>query len=118
METSEKNMKIRCLVVSAAMVGWLFTPNHIKDLGSRVTDASALKYHKAAVVIKPYVAEVPPEADVVVRDPEAHGIERVFGCKHLAPENPHNRRWNAVADGKEFAPTTTRTKITTIVKLP
>lgn len=100
------------------MVGWLFTPNHIKDLGSRVTDASALKYHKAAVVIKPYVAEVPPETDVVVRDPEAHGIERVFGCKHLAPENPHNRRWNAVADGKEFAPTTIRTKITTIGTLP
>ena len=70
------------------------------------------------MVIKPYVAEVPPEAGVVVRDPEAHGIERVFGCKHLAPKNPHNRRWNAVADGKEFAPTTTRTKITTIVKLP
>lgn len=38
--------------------------------------------------------------------------------EHLAPENPHNRRWNAVADGTELAPTTTGTRITTIGKLP
>ena len=52
------------------------------------------------------------------RNPEAPGIERIVGRDYLAPENPHIQRWNAVADGKEFAPTTTRTKITTIVKLP
>ena len=81
----------------------MFTPNHFKDLGSRDTDASALQYHKAAVAIKPYVAEVLLEVGVVVCYPEAHGVERVFGCKHLAPENPHIRRWNAVADGTVFA---------------
>ena len=64
MEMSEKNLKTRWLVVSAAMVG------------------------------------------VAVHS------------EHLVPENPHNRRWKAVADGKEFAPTTTRTRITTIGKLP
>ena len=45
-------------------------------------------------------------------------IERIIGLEHLDPKNPHNLRWNAVADGKEFAPTTTRTKMTTIGKLP
>lgn len=52
------------------------------------------------------------------RNPEAPGIERIVGRDYLAPENPHIQRWNAVADGKEFAPTTTRTRITTIGKLP
>ena len=64
MEMSEKNLKTRWLVVSAAMVG--------------------------------------------------EGVH----SEDLAPENPHNWRWKAVADGKEFAPTTTGTKRTTIVKLP
>ena len=45
-------------------------------------------------------------------------IERIIGLEHLAPENPHIRRWNAVADSTEFAPTTTGTKITTIGMLP
>ena len=45
-------------------------------------------------------------------------IERIIGLEHPDPKNPHNRRWKAVADGKEFAPTTTGTKRTTIVKLP
>ena len=64
METSEKNLKTRWLVVSAAMVGV--------------------------------------------------GVH----SEHLAPENPHIRHWNAVADGTEFAPTTTGTRIITIGKLP
>ena len=64
------------------------------------------------------IGQVVRNVNQMERNPEAPGIERIVGRDYLAPENPHIQRWNAVADGKEFAPTTTRTRITTIVKLP
>lgn len=64
------------------------------------------------------IGQVVRNVNQMERNPEAPGIERIVGRDYLAPENPHIQRWNAVADGKEFAPTTTKTKMTTIVKLP
>ena len=64
------------------------------------------------------IGQVARNINQMERNPEAPGIERIVGRDYLAPENPHIQRWNAVADGKEFAPTTTRTRITTIGKLP
>ena len=64
------------------------------------------------------IGQVVGNVNQMERNPEAPGIERIVGRDYLAPENPHIQRWNAVADGKEFAPTTTRTRITTIGKLP
>lgn len=63
------------------------------------------------------IGQVVRNVNQMERNPEAPGIERIVGRDYLAPENPHIQRWNAVADGKEFAPTTTRTRITTIGKL-
>ena len=64
------------------------------------------------------IGQVVRNVNQMERNPEAPGIERIVGRDYLAPENPHIQRWNAVADGKEFVPTTTRTRITTIGKLP
>ena len=64
------------------------------------------------------IGQVVRNVNQMERNQEAPGIERIVGRDYLAPENPHIQRWNAVADGKEFAPTTTRTRITTIGKLP
>ena len=64
------------------------------------------------------IGQVVRNVNQMERNPEAPGIERIVGRDYLAPENPHIQRWNAVADGKEFAPTTTRTRITTIGNLP
>ena len=64
------------------------------------------------------IGQVVRNVNQMERNPETPGIERIVGRDYLAPENPHIQRWNAVADGKEFAPTTTRTRITTIGKLP
>ena len=64
------------------------------------------------------IGQVVRNVNQMERNPEAPGIERIVGRDYLAPENPHIQRWNAVADGKEFAPTTTRIKMTTIVKMP
>ena len=64
------------------------------------------------------IGQVVRNVNQMERNPEAPGIERIVGRDYLAPENPHIQRWNAVADGKEFAPTTTRTRINTIGKLP
>ena len=64
------------------------------------------------------IGQVVRNVNQMERNPEAPGIERIVGRDYLAPENPHIQRWNAVADGKEFAPTTTTTRITTIGKLP
>lgn len=64
------------------------------------------------------IGQVVRNVNQMERNPEAPGIERIVGRDYLAPENPPIQRWNAVADGKEFAPTTTRTRITTIGKLP
>lgn len=46
--------------------------------------------------------EVVKNANLVERDPEANGIERIVGLEHIDPENLHVRRWNSVADGTSF----------------
>ncbi len=46
--------------------------------------------------------EVVKNANLVERDPEANGIERIVGLEHIDPENLHIRRWNSVADGTSF----------------
>jgi type I restriction enzyme S subunit len=46
--------------------------------------------------------EVVKNANLVERDPEANGVERIVGLEHIAPENLHIRRWNSVADGTSF----------------
>ena len=53
METSKKNIESK--VVSRIYGhgrGWVFTPNHFKDLGSRDAVASALKRHKQSGLIR------------------------------------------------------------------
>ena len=58
--------------------GWVFTPNHFKDLGSRNAIASALKRHKKSGIIRrlarglydyplrhPILGEVAPSADAI-----------------------------------------------------
>lgn len=60
--------------------GWVFTPNHFKDLGSRNAIASALKRHKKAGTIRqlarglydypvkhPVLGTVAPSADAIAR---------------------------------------------------
>ena len=46
--------------------------------------------------------EVVKNANLVERDPETNGIERIVGLEHIDPENLHIRRWNSVADGTSF----------------
>ncbi|WKT60570.1 restriction endonuclease subunit S [Microbulbifer thermotolerans] len=46
--------------------------------------------------------EVVKNANLVERDPEINGIERVVGLEHIDPENLHVRRWNSVSDGTSF----------------
>ena len=46
--------------------------------------------------------EVVKNANLVERDPEANGVERIVGLEHIDPENLHIRRWNSVADGTSF----------------
>lgn len=46
--------------------------------------------------------EVVKNANLVERDPEANGIERIVGLEHLDPENLHIRRWNSIEDGTSF----------------
>ena len=46
--------------------------------------------------------EVVKNANLVEREPEANGIERIVGLEHIDPENLHIRRWNSVADGTSF----------------
>jgi len=47
--------------------------------------------------------EVVNNANLVERDPEANGVERIVGLEHIDPENLHIRRWNSVADGTSFS---------------
>jgi len=47
--------------------------------------------------------EVVKNANLVERDPEANGVERIVGLEHIDPENLHIRRWNSVADGTSFS---------------
>ena len=46
--------------------------------------------------------EVVKNANLVERDPETHGVERVVGLEHLDPENLHIRRWDPVSEGTSF----------------
>jgi len=46
--------------------------------------------------------EVVKNANLVEREPEANGVERIVGLEHIDPENLHVRRWNSVADGTSF----------------
>ena len=46
--------------------------------------------------------EVVNNANLVERDPEANGVEKIVGLKHIDPENLHIRRWNSVANGTSF----------------
>ena len=46
--------------------------------------------------------EVVKNANLVERDPQANGIERIVGLEHIDPENLHIRRWNSVTDGTSF----------------
>lgn len=46
--------------------------------------------------------EVVKNANLVERDPDANGIERIVGLEHIEPENLHIRRWNPVEEGSSF----------------
>lgn len=46
--------------------------------------------------------EVVKNANLVERNPEGNGVERIVGLEHIDPENLHIRRWNSVADGTSF----------------
>jgi type I restriction enzyme S subunit len=47
--------------------------------------------------------DVVKNANLVERDPEAAGIERIVGLEHLDPENLHIRRWNTPENGTSFS---------------
>ncbi len=46
--------------------------------------------------------EIVKNANLVERDPEVNGIERIVGLEHIDPENLHIRRWNSISDGTSF----------------
>ncbi len=46
--------------------------------------------------------EVVKNANLVERDPEANGIERIVGLEHIDPENLHILRWNSAEDSTSF----------------
>ncbi|MFH2131875.1 MAG: restriction endonuclease subunit S, partial [bacterium] len=46
--------------------------------------------------------DVVKNANLVERDPQANGIERIVGLEHLDPENLHIRRWNLPENGTSF----------------
>lgn len=46
--------------------------------------------------------EVVKNANLVERDPETNGVEKIVGLEHIDPENLHIRRWNSVAVGTSF----------------
>ena len=46
--------------------------------------------------------DVVKNANLVERDSESKGIERIVGLEHIDPDNLHIRRWNPVADGTSF----------------
>jgi len=47
--------------------------------------------------------DVVKNANLVERDLEAAGIERIVGLEHLDPENLHIRRWNFPENGTSFS---------------
>ncbi len=46
--------------------------------------------------------DVVQNANLVERDPEANGVEKIVGLEHIDPENLHIRRWNSIEDGTSF----------------
>ncbi|MDD4073068.1 MAG: restriction endonuclease subunit S [Desulfobacterales bacterium] len=46
--------------------------------------------------------EVVKNANLVERDPEGNGVERIVGLEHIDPGNLHIRRWNSPEDGTSF----------------
>lgn len=46
--------------------------------------------------------DVVKNANIVERDPERAGIERIVGLEHIEPENLHIRRWNGLEGGTSF----------------
>lgn len=46
--------------------------------------------------------DVVNNVNLVERDPEANGVDRIVGLEHLDPESLHIRRWNAFEDGTSF----------------
>lgn len=46
--------------------------------------------------------EVVKNANLVERDPEANGVEKIVGLEHIDPENLHILRWNSIEDGTSF----------------
>ena len=46
--------------------------------------------------------EVVKNVNLVDRDPETTGIERIVGLDHIDPDNLHIRRWNSIEEGTSF----------------
>lgn len=46
--------------------------------------------------------EVVKNANLVEREAEANGVEKIVGLEHIDPENLHIRRWNSDVDGSSF----------------
>lgn len=59
------------------------------------------KHKKSWPVVK--FGEVVKNANLVERDLEAVGIERIVGFEHIDPENLHVRRWNTPGNGTSFS---------------
>lgn len=47
--------------------------------------------------------DVVKNANLVERDPEGNGVERIVGLEHIDPENLHIRRWSSVENGTSFS---------------
>jgi len=46
--------------------------------------------------------DVVKNVNLVERDPESDGIDRIVGLEHIDPENLHIRRWKSPEDGTSF----------------
>lgn len=46
--------------------------------------------------------DVVKNANLVERDPEASGLDRIVGLEHIEPVNLHIRRWDDITDGTSF----------------
>ena len=47
--------------------------------------------------------DIVKNANLVGRDPETYGIDRIVGLEHIDSENLHIRRWNSIEDGTSFS---------------
>jgi type I restriction enzyme S subunit len=46
--------------------------------------------------------DVVKNANLVERNPQTNGLERIVGLEHIDPGNLHIRRWNSISDGTSF----------------